>query len=66
LYERGDFRRDEIYASSTEKILHVPGLANTGVSYYGSHVEPDIKTSRTSTWDRTAGTTARSRVTPPR
>src|SRR4051812_34708577 len=42
LYERGDFRRDEIYASSTEKILHAPGLANTGVSYYGSHVEPDI------------------------
>ncbi|MGY3610867.1 MULTISPECIES: GMC family oxidoreductase [unclassified Bradyrhizobium] len=40
--ERSDFRRDEIYASSTEKILRLPGLANTGVSYYSSHVEPDI------------------------
>ncbi|WP_029583839.1 GMC family oxidoreductase [Bradyrhizobium sp. URHD0069] len=40
--ERSDFRRDEIYASSAEKILRVPGLANTGVSYYSSHVEPDI------------------------
>ncbi len=40
--ERSDFRRDEMYASSTEKILRIPGLANTGVSYYSSHVEPDI------------------------
>ncbi|MBY5523578.1 GMC family oxidoreductase [Rhizobium leguminosarum] len=40
--DRSDFRRDEIYASSAEKILKVPNLANTGVSYYSSHVEPDI------------------------
>lgn len=37
-----DFRRDEIYSSSAEKILRIPGLANTGASYYSSHVEPDI------------------------
>jgi choline dehydrogenase-like flavoprotein len=40
--DRSDFRRDEVYSSSAEKILHIPGLANSGVSYYGSHVEPDI------------------------
>lgn len=40
--ERSDFRRDEVYASSTEKVLHKPGLANDGVSYYSSHVEPDL------------------------
>lgn len=39
---RSDFRRDEIYSSSAEKVLRIPGLANTGVSYYSSHVEPDI------------------------
>jgi choline dehydrogenase-like flavoprotein len=39
---RSDFRRDEIYSSSPEKILGIPGLANSGVSYYSSHVEPDI------------------------
>jgi choline dehydrogenase-like flavoprotein len=40
--ERSDFRRDELYSSGTEKILRVPGVANAGASYYGSHVEPDI------------------------
>ncbi|MCG5248420.1 GMC family oxidoreductase [Methylorubrum extorquens] len=40
--ERSDFRRDEIYASSTEKVLRIPDLGNTGVSYYSSHVEPDL------------------------
>jgi choline dehydrogenase-like flavoprotein len=39
---RSDFRRDEIYSSSAEKILRIPDLANTGASYYSSHVEPDI------------------------
>src|SRR5262249_6998616 len=37
-----DFRRDETYSYSPEKILRIPDLANTGVSYYSSHVEPDI------------------------
>ena len=40
--ERSDFRRDELYGSGPEKILRLPGLANAGVSYYSSHVEPDI------------------------
>jgi choline dehydrogenase-like flavoprotein len=40
--ERSDFRRDELYSSGAEKILRVPGMANAGVSYYSSHVEPDI------------------------
>ncbi|WP_210191149.1 FAD-binding protein [Aurantimonas sp. 22II-16-19i] len=39
---RSDFRRDELYASGAEKIFKVPGLKNTGVSYYSSHIEPDI------------------------
>jgi len=39
---RSDFRRDEVFSSSAEKVLRIPGLANTGVSYYSSHVEPDI------------------------
>lgn len=39
---RSDYRRDELYSSGAEKILRVPGLANAGVSYYSSHVEPDI------------------------
>jgi choline dehydrogenase-like flavoprotein len=40
--ERSDFRRDELYSSGAEKILRVPEVANAGVSYYSSHVEPDI------------------------
>jgi choline dehydrogenase-like flavoprotein len=40
--KRSDFRRDEIFSSSAEKVLRIPGLANSGVSYYSSHVEPDI------------------------
>jgi choline dehydrogenase-like flavoprotein len=39
---RSDFRRDEVYAASAEKILNISGLANNGVSYYSSHVEPDL------------------------
>ena len=39
---RSDFRRDELSSSGPEKVLRIPGLANTGVSYYSSHVEPDI------------------------
>ena len=40
--DRSDFRRDELYGSGPEKIMRLPGLANAGVSYYSSHVEPDI------------------------
>lgn len=37
-----DFKRDELLATGPEKILTVPGVANTGASFYHSHVEPDI------------------------
>jgi choline dehydrogenase-like flavoprotein len=37
-----DFKRDELYGTGPEKRLTVPGMANQGESYYGSHVEPDI------------------------
>jgi choline dehydrogenase-like flavoprotein len=37
-----DFKRDELFATGPEKRLTVPGMANQGESYYGSHVEPDI------------------------
>lgn len=36
------FKRDEMFSTGPEKILHVPGVANDGDSYYGSHVEPDV------------------------
>ncbi len=37
-----DFKRDEVFATGTEKRLTVAGMANLGQSYYSSHVEPDI------------------------
>lgn len=37
-----DFKRDEIFATGTEKKINVPGVSNQGVSYYSSHVEPDV------------------------
>ena len=39
---RSSFKRDELISDGTEKILTLPGLANTGVSFYSSHVEPDL------------------------
>jgi choline dehydrogenase-like flavoprotein len=36
------FKRDEMFSTGPEKIIRVPGMANDGDSYYGSHVEPDI------------------------
>jgi choline dehydrogenase-like flavoprotein len=35
------FRRDETYSTGTEKILRLD-VANKGMSYYSSHVEPDL------------------------
>jgi len=35
------FRRDEAYATGTEKILRLE-VSNKGASYYSSHVEPDL------------------------
>jgi choline dehydrogenase-like flavoprotein len=37
-----DFKSDELSSDGPEKILTVQGLANTGASFYTSHVEPDL------------------------
>ena len=37
-----DFKRDELISDGPEKKLMIPGLANTGASFYTSHVEPDL------------------------
>jgi choline dehydrogenase-like flavoprotein len=36
------FKRDELYASGSEKIITLPGVANTGASFFTSHIEPDL------------------------
>jgi choline dehydrogenase-like flavoprotein len=38
----GDFKRDELFATGPENSIQIPNVANRGVSYYNSHVEPDI------------------------
>lgn len=37
-----DFKRDELFSTGPEKRIRVPGVANWGVSYFSSHVEPDV------------------------
>ncbi|MFI9201184.1 GMC oxidoreductase [Streptomyces sp. NPDC053048] len=37
-----DFKRDESFATGSEKRITVPGVANTGEAYFSSHVEPDL------------------------
>src|SRR5262245_26640378 len=37
-----DFKRDEMFATGSEKRITVPGMANAGDPYYTSHVEPDL------------------------
>jgi len=37
-----DYKRDELISDGPEKILTIPGLVNTGASFYTSHVEPDL------------------------
>ncbi len=37
-----DFKRDETFATGSEKRITVPGMANAGESYFSSHVEPDL------------------------
>lgn len=39
---RSDFKRDEFLANGPEKRIMVAGVANTGQSYFPSHVEPDL------------------------
>jgi choline dehydrogenase-like flavoprotein len=37
-----DFKRDELFGFGTEHIVTVPGMANTGASFYPSVIEPDL------------------------
>lgn len=37
-----DFKRDEQFSTGAAKRLQIAGLANTGATYYSSHVEPDL------------------------
>jgi len=37
-----DFKRDESFATGSEKRITIDGVANTGASFYSSHVEPDL------------------------
>jgi choline dehydrogenase-like flavoprotein len=39
---RSDFKRDELISDGLEKIVNVANVANNGISYYSSHVEPDL------------------------
>lgn len=36
------FKRDETFATGSEKRINIPGLANQGESFFSSHVEPDL------------------------
>lgn len=38
-----DFKRDELYSTGAQKRVNLgAGITNNGVSYYSSHIEPDI------------------------
>jgi choline dehydrogenase-like flavoprotein len=37
-----DFKRDEQFSTGPAKRLQITGLANSGATYYSSHVEPDL------------------------
>jgi choline dehydrogenase-like flavoprotein len=37
-----DFKRDELFNFGPERIITVPGMVNTGESFYGSFLEPDL------------------------
>ena len=39
---RSEFRRDELFSDGPEKKLKIDGVANNGVSYYSSQIEPDL------------------------
>ena len=39
---RSSLKRDELISDGMEKIVNVANVANNGVSYYSSHVEPDL------------------------
>lgn len=37
-----DFKRDELFNFGHERIINVPGMTNTGSSFYSSFIEPDL------------------------
>ncbi len=37
-----DFRRDEMFNAGPERIINIPGMQNSGQSFFTSHVEPDL------------------------
>lgn len=37
-----DFKRDETFATGSEKRINIPDVANHGESFFSSHVEPDL------------------------
>ncbi|HZA17467.1 MAG TPA: hypothetical protein VE645_11355 [Pseudonocardiaceae bacterium] len=37
-----DFKRDETFATGSEKRITIRGMANLGDTFYSSHVEPDL------------------------
>jgi len=37
-----DFKRDEMFSTGPAKRLQLAGVANSGATYYSSHVEPDL------------------------
>jgi choline dehydrogenase-like flavoprotein len=37
-----DFKRDEMFNAGPERVVTIPGMANTGASFYTSHIEPDL------------------------
>src|SRR5207249_10771754 len=41
-FGESDCKRDELISDRPEKRSTIPGLANTGASFYKSHVEPDL------------------------
>ena len=53
---RSDFKRDELFNAGPEKRINIQGVANTGHSFYSSHVEPDLN-DEPHLWSRTEGET---------
>lgn len=37
-----DFKRDEMFDAGHERIITVPGMTNSGASFFTSHIEPDL------------------------
>ncbi|QRM36048.1 FAD-dependent oxidoreductase [Microvirga sp. VF16] len=41
-HDLSDFKRDEMFNAGPERIITIPGMTNTGASFYTSHIEPDL------------------------